>query len=148
MKLKTILSPSLVSMHLKGNTKEEIIRELLGILEKNGKISDTETVLSEIMVREQEMSTGIQYGVAIPHVKTRSVKSLVACIGLKPEGVDFQSLDGEPSNLFIMTISPIDRVGPHVQFLAEISKVIKTADTRKRLLNAKTPEEVLAEFGV
>jgi len=52
------------------------------------------------------------------------------------------------STIFIMTVSPIDRVGPHVQFLAEISKVIKTADTRKRLLETKTQEEVLSVFGL
>jgi PTS system nitrogen regulatory IIA component len=148
MKLKTILTPSLVSMHLQGTTKEELIRELLDILASNGKISDVDSVLSEVLVREQEMSTGIQHGVAIPHVKTKAVKNLVACIGLKPEGVDFHSLDGEPSNIFIMTLSPTDRVGPHVQFLAEISKVITTADSRAKLLKAKTPQEVLSVFGV
>jgi PTS system nitrogen regulatory IIA component len=148
MKLKTILTPSLVSMHLQGTTKEELIRELLDILASNGKISDVDSVLSEVLVREKEMSTGIQYGVAIPHVKTKAVKNLVACIGLKPEGVDFQALDGEPSNIFIMTLSPIDRVGPHVQFLAEISKVITTAESRTKLLKAKTPQEVLSVFGV
>lgn len=148
MKLKNILSPSLVKMHLEGKTKEEIIRELLEVLATNGKITDVETVFSGIMAREKEMSTGIQHGVAIPHVKTKAVKNLVACIGLKPEGVDFQALDGEPSTIFIMTVSPIDRVGPHVQFLAEISKVIKTADTRKSLLETKTPQEVLAIFGL
>ena len=148
MKLKNILSPSLVKMHLEGKNKEEIIRELLEILVTNGKVTDVETVFSGIMTREKEMSTGIQHGVAIPHVKTKAVKDLVACIGLKPEGVDFQALDGEMSTIFIMTVSPLDRVGPHVQFLAEISKVIKTADTRRRLLETKTQEEVLSVFGL
>lgn len=148
MKLKNILSPSLVKMHLEGSTKEAIIRELLEVLVANGKIADVETVFSGVMAREKEMSTGIQHGVAIPHVKTKAVKNLVACIGLKPEGVDFKALDGEMSTIFIMTVSPIDRVGPHVQFLAEISKVIKTADTRKRLLETKTQEEVLSVFGL
>lgn len=148
MKLKNILTPSLVSMHLEGTTKEAVIRELLCILADAGKIADVDAVLPEVMAREKEMSTGIQHGVAIPHVKTRAVKDLVACIGLKKEGMDFQSLDGEKSNIFIMTLSPIDRVGPHVQFLAEISKVIKTADSRTRMLQAKTPQEVLAVFGI
>jgi PTS system nitrogen regulatory IIA component len=148
MKLKNILTPSLVSMHLEGNTKEEVIRELLTLLSSAGKVSDVDPILAELMDREKEMSTGIQHGVAIPHVKTRAVKDLVACIGLKKEGMDFRSLDGEPSTIFIMTLSPIDRVGPHVQFLAEISKVIKTADARDRMLQAKTPQEVLAVFGI
>ena len=70
-----------------------------------------------------------------------------ACIGLKPEGVDFNSLDGQPSRIFIMTLSPIDRVGPHVQFLAEVSMVIKTEEARAKILQAKTAQEVLAVFG-
>jgi PTS system nitrogen regulatory IIA component len=100
------------------------------------------------MERERKMSTGIQHGVAIPHAKTKAVKNLVACIGLKKEGVDFASLDGEPSRIFIMTLSPVDRVGPHVQFLAEISMVIKTEEAREHLLQAKSAQEVLSVFGL
>jgi PTS system nitrogen regulatory IIA component len=148
MKIKQILSPELISTSLKSTTKEGIIGELLDILIANKKITDREAVLSAVMERERKMSTGIQHGVAIPHAKTRAVKELVACIGLKPEGVDFDALDGEPSRIFIMTLSPIDRVGPHVQFLAEVSMVIQTEKARQQLLQAKTPQEVLAVFGL
>jgi PTS system nitrogen regulatory IIA component len=111
-------------------------------------VTDRDAVLSALMDRERKMSTGIQHGVAIPHGKTSAVKNLVACIGIKKDGVDFASLDGEPSRIFIMTLSPLDRVGPHVQFLAEVSMVIKTEEARERLLNAKTAQEVLAVFGL
>jgi PTS system nitrogen regulatory IIA component len=148
MKIKQILSPELISTSLKSTTKEGIIGELLDILIANKKISDREAVLAAVMERERKMSTGIQHGVAIPHAKTKAVKELVACIGLKPEGVDFDALDGEPSRIFIMTLSPIDRVGPHVQFLAEISMVIQTDKARQQLLQAKTPQEVLTVFGL
>ena len=148
MKLKNILSSNLISTDLKSTTKEGIIRELVQLLVHAGKITDTDTVLKDLMERERKMSTGIQHGVAIPHAKTRCVKNLVACIGIKKEGVDFQSLDGEPSNIFIMTLSPIDRVGPHVQFLAEISMVIKTGEARLKLVQASNPQEVLAVFGL
>jgi PTS system nitrogen regulatory IIA component len=148
MKIKQILSPELISTSLKSTTKEGIIGELLDILIANKKITDREAVLSAVMERERKMSTGIQHGVAIPHAKTKAVKELVACIGLKPEGVDFDALDGEPSRIFIMTLSPIDRVGPHVQFLAEVSMVIQTEKARQQLLQAKTPQEVLAVFGL
>lgn len=148
MRIKNILSDAVISTSLHGTTKEEIIRELLDILVASGQVADKEEVYAALMDRERKMSTGIQHGVAIPHAKTKAVKSLVACIGLKPEGVDFASLDGEPSTIFIMTLSPVDRVGPHVQFLAEISMVIKTEEARKRLLRAKTAKEVLAVFGL
>ncbi|MDD3823648.1 MAG: PTS sugar transporter subunit IIA [Sphaerochaetaceae bacterium] len=147
MKIKQILSPAVVSTSLKSSTKEEIIRELLDLLVSAGYVSDKDEVFAALMERERKMSTGIQHGVAIPHAKTKAVKNLVACIGLKPEGVDFNSLDGQPSRIFIMTLSPIDRVGPHVQFLAEVSMVIKTEEARAKILQAKTAQEVLAVFG-
>ena len=148
MKIKNILSAAVVSTSLKGSTKEEIIRELLDILVAAGRVGDREEVFGALMERERKMSTGIQHGVAIPHAKTKAVKSLVACIGLKSEGVDFEALDGQPSRIFIMTLSPVDRVGPHVQFLAEISMVIKTEEARARLLRAKTAQDVLTVFGL
>ncbi len=148
MKLKNILSPELITVELRGTNKKEIIQELLGLLVKAGRVSEVDTVLAELMERERKMSTGIQHGVAIPHAKTRAVKNLVACIGIKRDGIDFQSLDGELSRIFIMTLSPIDRVGPHVQFLAEISMVIKTEEAREKLIRARNPQEVLAVFGL
>lgn len=148
MKIKNILTPAVISTSLKSTTKDEVIGELLDLLVAAKLITDREEVLAALMERERKMSTGIQHGVAIPHAKTKAVKNLVACIGIKPEGLDFESLDGEPSRIFIMTLSPIDRVGPHVQFLAEVSTVIKTKEARQRLLAAKTPQEILAVFGV
>lgn len=148
MKIKNVISPALVTTSLRSTTKEGIIEELLDILVAEKKISDKDAVFTALMERENKMSTGIQHGVAIPHAKTKAVKSLVACIGLKKEGVDFAALDGEPSRIFIMTLSPIDRVGPHVQFLAEISMVIKTQEARDRLLQAENAEEMLAVFGL
>ncbi len=135
-------------MNLKGSSKQEILDELLDILMRTGKVDDREEVMRQLLAREAKMSTGIQFGVAIPHAKTTAVKELIACIGIKREGVDFSALDGEPSTIFVMTLSPLDRTGPHVQFLAEISMVVKSESARERILNAKTPEEVLSVFGL
>lgn len=148
MKLKNILNEQVITTSLKGTTKEEIIKELLAILVATGQVSDAEIAFEDLMEREQKMSTGIQHGVAIPHAKTKSVKKLMACVGIKKEGLNFNSLDGEESKIFIMTLSPIDRVGPHVQFLAEVSMVIKTQKAREEILEAKTAKEVLAVFGL
>ncbi len=148
MKIKKILTPAVISTSLKSTTKDGVIGELLDLLVAAKLITDREEVLAALMERERKMSTGIQHGVAIPHAKTKAVKNLVACIGIKPEGLDFESLDGEPSQIFIMTLSPIDRVGPHVQFLAEVSKIIKTKAARQQLLAAKTAQDVLAVFGI
>jgi PTS system nitrogen regulatory IIA component len=150
MKLKNILYPAVITTQLKGTDKEGVLRELLEMLVEAKQIpaNKVEQVYEDLMEREKKMSTGIQHGVAIPHAKTKVVKNLVACIGLKKEGLDFASLDGEPSTIFIMTLSPVDRVGPHVQFLADISMVIKEANARKALLESKTAQDVLAVFGL
>lgn len=143
MNLKKILSIDLIKLNLKSETKNEIIEELLNVLMTTGKIKDREAALNSLLEREKKMSTGIQHGVAIPHGKTNAVDELIACIGIKKEGVDFESLDNKPSTIFIMTLSPLNRTGPHVQFLAEISQILKSESQRKKLLMSKSEEDVL-----
>lgn len=142
MNLKKVLSADAVWVDLKAETKEGIIEEMVERLFAAGKITDREAILSVIKEREAKMSTGMQNGVAIPHGKSDTVKSLVAAVGLNKAGVDFDSMDGSPSTIFIMTISPVERTGPHIQFLAEISRLISQPAERARLLAAKTHADV------
>jgi PTS system nitrogen regulatory IIA component len=148
MKLKNVLNENVVKINLESTKKDDIIKELLNILNENKLVKDVDLAYSDIMSRETKMSTGIQHGVAIPHAKTKAVTQLTACIGIKKEGVDFNALDGEPSNIFIMTLSPSDHIGPHVQFLAEISRIIKTEEARQSILAATSAAEVLSVFGI
>ncbi len=143
MNLKTVLTRDTISLHLKGTTKEEIINELLDILVKNGKIKDREAAYAAVMDRERKMSTGMKHGIAIPHGKSPAVHDLVACIGISDAPVDFDSLDHEPCRIFIMTLSPIDKTGPHLQFLAEVSLLFKSSEKRAEILESSSPEEVL-----
>jgi len=142
MNLKTVITTDTIDLHLKGSTKSEIINELLDILVKAGKISDREGALAAVMEREDKMSTGMKHGIAIPHGKSSSISDLVACIGISEKPVDFDSLDHEPCRIFIMTLSPVEKTGPHLQFLAEVSLLFKSSEKRKEILTAKTPEEV------
>jgi len=128
---------------MKGTTKEEIINELLDILVAAKKVTDRSAALAAIMDREQKMSTGMKHGIAIPHGKSPTINDLVACIGVSDGAVEFDALDHEPCNIFIMTLSPVEKTGPHLQFLAEISLLFKSAEKRQEILNASTPEEVL-----
>jgi PTS system nitrogen regulatory IIA component len=122
MNLKKLLTKETICLHLKGKSKEDIINELLDILHSTGKIRDREAAYTAVMDREKKMSTGMKHGIAIPHGKTASVDDLVACIGVSDSPVDFDSLDGEPCRIFIMTLSTLEKTGPHLQFLAEISR--------------------------
>jgi len=145
MNLKTLLTNETVALHLKGTNKEEIINELLDILVKAGRIriEDRQAAFEAIMDRERKMSTGMKHGIAIPHGKSSSIKDLAACIGIADNPVDFDALDREPCRIFIMTLSPVEKTGPHLQFLAEVSLLFKSSEKRQEILHAATPEAVL-----
>ena len=143
MNLKTVLTPDTVELHLKGTTKEAIIDEMLEILIKAGKVTDKKVALDCVLDREKKMSTGMKHGIAIPHGKTDTVNDLVACIGISDNPVDFDSLDQEPCRIFIMTLSPINKTGPHLQFLAEVSLLFKSADKRQEILKTADKAEVI-----
>jgi PTS system nitrogen regulatory IIA component len=143
MNLKSVLTAETVNLHLKGSTKNEIINELLDILVAAGKIPDRKAALNAVMDREQKMSTGMKHGIAIPHGKSNTIQDLVACVGVAEKPIDFDSLDHEPCRIFIMTLSPVEKTGPHLQFLAEISLLFKSAEKRQEILKAESSEAVI-----
>ena len=140
---KKPLTVETISLDLRGNDKDEILAEMVDLLAASGHIRDKEAVLKAVTDREKRMSTGMQNGIAIPHGKTDSVDCLVAALGIKREGIDFGALDGQPSTIFVMTVSPDSRTGPHIQFLAEVSRPLNDASVRAKILSASTREEVL-----
>jgi len=143
MNLRKALAPETIVIELKATTKEALIEELVDVLVAAGKIKDRLEALRAILEREKKMSTGMQSGIAIPHGKTDTVDTLVAAFGIKHAGVDFDSLDTLPARIFIMTLSPVNRTGPHIQFLAEISRQLNDPTIRERLLQATTADEIL-----
>jgi PTS system fructose-specific IIC component len=144
MDLKSVLNRDMVALHLKGRDKEGIVDELLAVAARSGRIADIPAARKAVLERERRMSTGMKHGIAIPHGKTEAVKDLVACIGIADEGVDFDALDREDCRIFIMTLSPADKTGPHLQFLAEVSLLFRSEEKRAAILAAKAPEDVLA----
>lgn len=143
MNMKKPLSVETISLDLKGTTKDEILAEMVDLLAASGHIRDKEAVLKAVTERERRMSTGMQNGIAIPHGKTDAVDCLIAALGIKRDGVDFGALDGQPSTIFVMTVSPDSRTGPHIQFLAEISRPLNDASIRSKILTATDPQTVL-----
>jgi PTS system nitrogen regulatory IIA component len=143
MGLNTILTKDSICLHLKGDTKQAIISELLDLLAASGKIKDKAAALAAIMEREGKMSTGMKHGIAIPHGKTSAVSDLMACIGISDNPVNFEALDGEPCRIFIMTLSPLEKTGPHLQFLAEVSLLFKSQEKRAEMLKANSPDDIL-----
>jgi len=143
--LGAYLNARLIEPNLKGRSKTEIIDELLDLLDREGLLADRAEAHRAVWEREDSMSTGLQYGVAIPHGKTDAVNRLVCCAGVAGGGVDFDSMDGQPSRIFILTLSPKTTPAPHLQFMSTISSVLNNVG-RKRVLACDTADEILRVF--
>lgn len=143
MKIMDFLCPEAIKVDLAGQTKEEVIKELVNELGKAKKIKDTNKIVKVLMEREELGSTGIGQGIAIPHGKTDLVKSIIASFGVSKKGVGFDALDGEPVNLVFLLIAPHDSAGAHLKALAKISRLLKDKFFRQALREAKDSKEVL-----
>ena len=143
MTLLDILSADSTLVGLKGETKEDIIAELVDTLAVGDAISDRDKVLQAVLEREKIMSTGIGDGIAIPHGKSDAVEKLVAALGTQRRGVDFEALDGEPAYVFFLLVSPANVSGPHIKALARISRLLKNDDFKKKLIAAETAAEII-----
>jgi fructose-specific phosphotransferase system IIA component len=146
MKLSDFIRANHIILNLRGSTKLEIIEELLGCINNMGLVSDYDTALHDIMVRESSQSTGLENGIAIPHAKTEAAKKLCMVFGVKNEGVDFKTLDDKPAYLFFLVLSPINTSGPHIQALALITRNLKEHETREKILKARSANEIIQIF--
>ena len=143
MKLTDFVTPEHVKMGLEGENKEEVIEELVELLGETCDVCDTDKIFEAVMKRERDGSTGLEKGIAIPHAKCDAVDKLSIVIGIANEGIDFESLDGKPTNLFFMMVAPVTESGPHVQAIAKIVKMIKVEGFKDMLLRAKTAANVI-----
>ena len=142
MKITDILSPDMVIADLKGTTKPEVLNELAKALTSKYKeipLADLTAVLAE---RERLGSTAIGDGIAIPHGKLRGVTRIIGAFGRHVNGVDFDSLDGGPSQLFFVLVAPEDSASLHLKALARVSRLLKEGSFRERLLAAKDADEL------
>ncbi|WP_291256669.1 fructose-specific PTS transporter subunit EIIC [Fusobacterium sp.] len=141
--LKDMLIKNCMNLNLKGKTKEEVIDEMIGMLMDNGRLNDREEYKKEILKREAQSSTGLEEGIAIPHAKTKAVKIPSIAFGRSLEGVDYDSLDGEPSKLFFMIAAPADATDSHIEVLSKLTTLLLDDNLRENLLKAETKDEIL-----
>lgn len=141
-----LLHPECISMNLKGTTKIEVIDELLSLLQENGVVRDLESARAAVMEREEAISTGMQYGLAIPHGRIPDVDDLHVAIGISRKGINFGSLDGKPSNVFVLTIVPSEKKVPYVQFLAAISSAMNSEEKVDEFRNLTVRQDVIQFF--
>jgi len=141
MNLTEILRPSCIKIPLEGKDKQAVITELVDVLDDNGLLQDRKAVSDAVLMREQTRSTGIGSGIAIPHGKCKGVAKLVMSIGIASRPIDFASIDGQPVSIFIMLVSPADQTGPHIQALAQISKLMLDKQFKQDLEKASSADE-------
>jgi mannitol/fructose-specific phosphotransferase system IIA component (Ntr-type) len=140
----SLIEPESCTLTLTGVTKREIITELVDMLAAAGKLPDRDLVLEDVLEREVNMSTGMEFGVALPHAKTDGLTDTAVAVGIKKSGINFDSMDGLPSRLFILVVSPKKISGLHIQFLAAIGSILGDENLREAVINAKTVEEAVS----
>ncbi len=143
MAIFELLDEKSIQMGLQSGTKDELLEEMVDLLVSSGKVRDKQIVLDAIEERERQVSTGLENGIAVPHCKSAAVNKLTAGLGVKKEGIEFDSFDGKPANIFFILIAEPDNPGPHVRALAKLSRLLKSPEMREAILNSKTSAECL-----
>jgi nitrogen PTS system EIIA component len=138
--LTELLTPDRVVVPLSARDKGGVIAELTRhlIQHSGGTYQD---VLGAVEEREAVLSTGIGFGVAIPHARSSAVSQLTLVCGVSPEPVAFDSIDGEPVRLFFLIVGPESSAGQHVKVLSRIARLVRRENLRERLCEARTPAE-------
>lgn len=140
MKIVDLIKRDLVVPALKSTSKTELLDELAAYMAEHHPRIDRATLSRVLIERELLASTAIGEGVAIPHGKLASVSEIVACLGRVPAGIEFDSMDGQPTFLFFVLVAPESSTGTHLKALARISRVFKDGNFRRRLLAAPDAE--------
>ncbi len=146
MRISDILDETVVRVNLKGKSKDEVISQMIAIVNNSPKVQDIEKVREAIFEREKIMSTGVGNGFAIPHGKTDAVSDIVAAFAITEEPIDYESLDEQPVRLIFLLVGKDSMVGPHIKLLSRISRLMNKIEFRSKLLDAKTPKEVIDIF--
>jgi mannitol/fructose-specific phosphotransferase system IIA component (Ntr-type) len=144
LRLSSILDPACIVLDVGSGPKHEILARLAAPLAKVRPDLDAAAITRELVRRENESSTAIADGIAIPHARPERGDDVTATFGRAPEGVDFDSIDGRPTTVFVVLVSPVSQPERHVQWLSHVARVLSDADTRRRLLEATAAEEILA----
>lgn len=143
MKITELLKKDTIIANLKSSTKSEVIDELINKLDSANRLNDKEEYKKAILKREEQFSTGIGDGIAIPHAKTAAVKTPALAFGLSKEGIDYDSLDGNNAYIFFMIAASEGAHNDHLDTLSRLSSMLINEDFRKKLMNVNTEDEVL-----
>jgi fructose-specific phosphotransferase system IIA component len=148
MTLGSLLSVNQIIPEMKSTERWAAIVELIDLLVEKGAVrkADRESVLAALRQREETMSTGIGFGIAIPHASSNCVNEVVAAFGRSSAGIEFDSLDNSPVKFIVLFVVPKDQFQVHLRTLAAIAKFLNDKSVREQLGRAESAEEILAIF--
>ena len=140
------LDKQYIILELESTGKDGVLRELAATVHAQCPLIDMDTLSQVLTEREQLGSTGVGNGVAIPHGKVTGLEKMLLCFGRSSSGISFDAVDNQPVHLIVMILSPPAMAGEYLQTLARVSKLLKDATTRNRLLQAADAETILELF--
>jgi fructose-specific phosphotransferase system IIA component len=143
MKLSKFCSEDLITFNLKSTTKEEVLEELIDIVSKSNLVKDADQLMRDVIEREELVTTGVGYGVAFPHAKTKATKGIVIAFGRSEKGIDFDAMDHKPVHLFFLIAAPEDAIGAHLNVMARLSYIMKSEENREKMMKVTSPGEFL-----
>lgn len=147
MTVSEVLRNERIELRLKSDTKEGALKELTELLYKSGALTDKDAFLNDVLARESVSTTGIGNGIAIPHGKSANVLETTAAIGRCEKPLEWESMDDKPvSFIVLLAVNENDRTGVHVKLLSQMARKLASEETCKRLVDAKTAEEITAIF--
>jgi mannitol/fructose-specific phosphotransferase system IIA component (Ntr-type) len=143
--LSELIQEDVIKVGLSARDKWEAIEELVDLLVSAHEIrlTDRAAVIDAVSTRERSMSTGLKYGLAVPHGSVDCVKEIIAALGTCPQGIPFESVDESPTRLVILLVIPKGTFQHHVRTLAAVSRLATGADLRERLISAGSPQEIV-----
>ncbi len=147
MLVSEILTTGLIKCDLESSYKEELFEEMVQMFVREGVVPDRSAAVDALLEREAKMSTGIADGIAMPHGKIDGINGAVIALGISREGIDYDSLDGEPVNLVFMILCENGNPAMHVELLSEVSRLLTIPGFKERLVAARDAQEVLQIIG-
>lgn len=148
MKITDLLKEQSILLQAAPATKKDAILLLADLMEAGGHLSNKEQYVADVLAREESGTTGLSDGIATPHAKSSGVKTAGLAAMVVPNGMDFESLDGQPANLFFMIAAPEGGADTHIELLSRLATIVMDGDFRAALLKAQTVEEFLAFIDV
>lgn len=142
MKIQDIIEKNSILPNITEKDKKSVLTLMANFMASRYNLPNVNEIIEGIIHRENELSTGIGYGIAIPHTRLQGITRVYLCVGRTPQGIEFQAIDEQPVYLLFMMLSPQHTSSEYTQILSKITRIMAYEEVRTSLLLAKTAEQM------